>query len=137
VEGVGTVEPSGSMSIHVDSPSDFLLSVINEQGSRTYTAHVGVGRPRDYWLEQNFPNPFNPTTNIRFLVSRQVHVNLTIYDLLGRRVRTMVDEVITPGSRTIVWDGIDEHGYQQSSGTYFFRLTAGDFVETKRMILLK
>jgi flagellar hook assembly protein FlgD len=96
-----------------------------------------VGKPRDFWLEPNFPNPFNPTTNIRFSVDRQTAVSLVIYDLLGQEVRRLVDEVMSPGTRTLSWDGRDDLGRPQASGTYIYRLKAESFLEAKKMVLLK
>jgi hypothetical protein len=137
IDGVGDVPVVGSRVVRVDNAADFVLSVSNGVGTRRYTAHVGVGKPRDFWLEPNFPNPFNPTTNIRFSVHRQTSVSLTIYDLLGQKVRTLFEEVMDPGTRTISWDGMDDGGRPQASGTYIYRLKAESFVEAKKMLLLK
>jgi hypothetical protein len=88
--------------------------------------------PNKYSLEQNYPNPFNPTTNIRFTVPKNGFASLKIYDMSGKEVSTYLDGYITAGSYTAPFDGS-----QLSSGVYFYRLTAGDFVETKKMMLVK
>ena len=88
-------------------------------------------------LVQNYPNPFNPTTMIRFSLARNAHVVLTIYDVRGARVRTLLDEARVPGDHRVVWDGRSDAGVRVSSGIYFYRLTAGNFRETKKMVLLK
>jgi hypothetical protein len=137
IEGLGAVSAGGSTRVHVDNTADYVLHVANAQGSRSYAVHIAVGKPRDFWLEPNFPNPFNPTTNIRFSIDRQTAVSLTIYDLLGQRVRTLVEEVMEPGTRTLSWDGKDDAGKPQASGTYIYRLKADTFMEAKKMILLK
>jgi hypothetical protein len=137
IEGLGDVPAEGSRRVRVDNTGDFVLHISNAQGTRSYAAHVAVGKPRDFWLEPNFPNPFNPTTNIRFSVDRQTAVSLVIYDLLGQEVRRLVDEVMSPGTRTLSWDGRDDLGRPQASGTYIYRLKAESFLEAKKMVLLK
>jgi flagellar hook assembly protein FlgD len=92
--------------------------------------------PGGFRLDANFPNPFNPTTNVRFSVPRRTTVSLTIYNLLGQKVRTLVDEVVDSGTRTVTWGGTDDLGVAQASGTYIYRPQAGDFAQAKKMILL-
>jgi len=87
-----------------------------------------------YLLQQNYPNPFNPGTIIRYAISSTQFVTLKVYDLLGREIATLVNEEKTAGSYNV------EFGMQNlelSSGIYFYKLQAGNFVETKKMILLK
>jgi hypothetical protein len=90
-------------------------------------------------LDQNVPNPFNPRTSIHYSIEETGHVNLTIYDVTGGRVRTLVDATLDPhaGGRNAVWDGKDDHGRPVSSGVYFYRLRTNRRVVTKRMVLLK
>jgi flagellar hook assembly protein FlgD len=88
-------------------------------------------------LEQNFPNPFNPTTGIRYQIAGTAAVSLTVYDLLGQAVRTLVNEIKDAGSYEAVWDGRNDQGQNVGSGIFFYRLQAGTFVETRRMVLLK
>lgn len=88
-------------------------------------------------LEQNRPNPFNPSTTIRFTTSARTHTTVAIYDAAGRRVRTLVDRMLPAGRHDVDWDGRDEHGALQSSGVYFYRLQAGNRAESKKMVLLK
>ena len=90
----------------------------------------------------NYPNPFNPSTSIQFRVGslefrEPVHTRLTIYNIIGQRVRTLVDEAKLPGEYKVVWDGKDENREPVSSGIYLYKLVAGDFSATKRMILIK
>jgi len=88
--------------------------------------------PADFILYQNYPNPFNPTTNIRFRISDAGFVSLKIYDLLGNENLILVNEEISAGEYELTFDGIN-----LPSGTYFYQLRAGNFVETKKMILLR
>ena len=89
-------------------------------------------------LAQNRPNPFNPTTTIEFTVKDRTDVQLRIYNVAGQLVRTLVDEVKSPGEvHTATWDGRNDAGQSVSSGVYFYKLVAGNFVQTKKMVLLK
>lgn len=88
-------------------------------------------------LDQNRPNPFNPTTMIRFVTPERAHVSLVVYDAAGRRVRTLLDERRDIGTHEVHWDGRDDLGAAQSSGVYFYRLQSGAHVESRKMVLLK
>lgn len=88
-------------------------------------------------LEQNYPNPFNPTTDIRYSLATDAQVNLVIYNILGQKVRELVNAQQPAGWYTAHWDGKDELGRPTASGIYFARLVVGDFVDTKRMLLVK
>lgn len=93
--------------------------------------------PDNYKLHQNYPNPFNPTTSIKFSVHKKSDIRLSIYDMLGREVRTFFVSKAEPGTKTIEWDGKDNSGRIMSSGIYLCRMTADKFVESRKMILLK
>jgi subtilisin family serine protease len=100
--------------------------------------------PTDYSLGQNYPNPFNPATTIPFCLKVQgstfkdpLHTTLIIYNILGQKVRTLVDENKLPGRYVVIWDGKDEKCKEVSSGIYFYRLETSGFKETKKMILLR
>jgi hypothetical protein len=82
-------------------------------------------------VEQNYPNPFNPTTTIRFALPKSGHVSLKIYDLLGREVATLVSDELEAGYFTTKWDP------HVSSGVYIYRLRAGDFVQSRKLMLLR
>ena len=88
--------------------------------------------PREYSLGQNYPNPFNPTTIIRYQLPVASDVRLVIYDILGREVATLVNEKIAPGSYEVKWDGVNV-----PTGMYICRMTAGGFVESRKMLLTK
>ena len=88
-------------------------------------------------LAPNYPNPFNPETTIRYQVARSVKVNITIYNVLGQKVRTLVDAARPAGAHRIVWNGKDERGVSVPTGMYFYRMRAGDFVQVRKMLLLQ
>jgi hypothetical protein len=88
--------------------------------------------PMDYTLSQNYPNPFNPTTNINYTVASTVHVRLTVYNLLGQKVATLVDGVRSAGSYTLSWDASN-----LSSGIYIYRLEAGEKIQSRKMLLVQ
>lgn len=96
------------------------------------------GTPQVFALRQNIPNPFNPLTTIRYDVPRGgAGVSLVIYDLAGRRVRELVHERRAAGAWSVQWNGEDERGTRVASGIYFYRMRAGTFVATRKMVLLK
>jgi hypothetical protein len=89
-------------------------------------------------LHQNTPNPFNPMTTIKFDLARDSHVSLKIYDVAGRLVRSLANDQMTAGfGKQVVWNGLDNSGSRVSSGVYFYRLVAGDFTATKKMVVMK
>jgi hypothetical protein len=87
---------------------------------------------KEFELQQNYPNPFNPTTNIQYAISSRQFVKLTVYDLLGREIETLVNEEKTAGTYEVTW-----YAGGLPSGVYFYQLRAGEFIETKKMLLLK
>jgi hypothetical protein len=93
--------------------------------------------PETFSLSQNYPNPFNPTTKIQFSVPSREWVRLDIFNILGQKVNTIVDAPLDAGNYVEEWDGSDESGASVASGIYFYKLTAGSFVDTKKMMLLK
>lgn len=96
-----------------------------------------VTLPSGYDLFQNYPNPFNPVTTIEYTLPVRSHVNISIYNLLGQEVRTLVDGVMSYGNHTASWDGRNSNGLWAASGIYFYRLKTREFIQTKKMILLK
>ena len=88
-------------------------------------------------LHQNHPNPFNPSTTISFSLKSRGHANLAVYDVAGRLVRVLIDGVMEAGPRDVTWDGRDNAGRGVASGVYFYRLEAGEFIETRKMVLLR
>ena len=98
--------------------------------------------PEEFALSQNYPNPFNPRTSIEFSVPIDANVTLTIYNLLGQVVTTLVNEEVSAGHYSTVWNGADNNGFQVSSGIYFYEMKANGnngtaYTQMKKMILLK
>lgn len=96
-----------------------------------------TGIPKVYQLFQNYPNPFNPETQIRYDLPASGHVKLTVYNVLGQKVKVLVDEVQDAGYKSVIWDGKDNSGKDVASGIYFFKIEAQNFDKTKKMVLLK
>lgn len=94
-------------------------------------------RPETYSLSQNYPNPFNPGTQISYELPAGSHVTLTVYNILGQKVTTLVDKEMSVGRYVAEWDGASDGGRQVSSGVYLYKLEAGDFIKTRKMLLLK
>jgi immune inhibitor A len=102
----------------------------------TSVALQGVKIPNSYYLSQNFPNPFNPTTTIRYGIPRTSRVVLTIHNLLGQEVKTLVNEIQSPGNKWITWDGRDNQGDIVGSGIYIYSIRTGTRVEAGKMVRL-
>ncbi len=135
--------PDGQVTIHV----------VNRNGgsavvSQLWLKETGAGLnpqlipenesvPSKFTLEQNYPNPFNPGTTIRFHLPNDGRVRLEVFNLLGQKVRVLVDDNRAAGAHSIVWDGRSEAGVPVGSGIYFYRLVSGPFAETKRMLLIR
>ncbi|NIW68183.1 T9SS type A sorting domain-containing protein [candidate division KSB1 bacterium] len=112
-------------------------AVFRSAESVTSVKAVNKNELQSFVLEQNYPNPFNPSTEIRFELPVERHVNLIIYNVLGRKIKTLVDEVKEAGSHSVTWDGTDENGQPVPSGVYFYRFDAGMVSGTKKMILMR
>jgi hypothetical protein len=93
--------------------------------------------PTAFRLLQNVPNPFNPMTTIAFELPENTEVNLAVYNLVGQRVRVLVLEARGAGRYQVIWDARDDLGRDVSSGVYFYRLKAGDYLATRRMLLVR
>ncbi len=117
-----TSSPNVSVSLHLDV---------------AVSADENENQPVRYHLAQNFPNPFNPSTTIRYDIKKAGKVSLKIYNTLGQEVRTLVNGYRTAGNQTVIWDGKNNQGKSVSSGIYFYRLEAGSFVKTMKMLLVR
>ncbi len=115
----------------------------NESESAAASVVVGVADrpkdaiPTDYALGNNYPNPFNPTTMITYQLPKAGEVKLTIINSLGQKVRTLVTGQVAAGYHQTLWDARDDNGALVGSGTYLYRLEAGNFVQTKKLVLMK
>ncbi|MBC8344180.1 MAG: T9SS type A sorting domain-containing protein, partial [Bacteroidetes bacterium] len=93
--------------------------------------------PKKYALHFNYPNPFNPTTTIRYDLPTDSEVHLVVYDVLGREVKTLINESQEAGFKSVRWNGRNDKGQQVSAGMYFYRIRAGKFSKVQKMVLLK
>tara|TARA_B100000315_G_scaffold260753_1_gene324833 strand:+ start:1354 stop:6642 length:5289 start_codon:yes stop_codon:yes gene_type:complete len=125
------------------SALDDEFTVLSENGPFTLTidkSSLGISEPfipEEFALYQNYPNPFNPVTTITYDIPEGTIVNLTIYDVMGRVVKTLVNEWNEPGRKAVMWNGIDEKGMSLTSGIYIYRINTSGFNEVKKLILLK
>jgi len=111
--------------------------------STTVQAPVGIkvnwgdGIPVTFAMEQNYPNPFNPVTTIRYQLPKSANVHLAVYNMLGQKVKTLVNENQPAKYYSIQWNGLNETGSKVASGIYLYRIEAGDYIKTNKMLLLK
>jgi hypothetical protein len=125
---------SAGVPARADHLYDIITFLQNSVQTPTGVKTAGISNS----LGQNYPNPFNPTTTIEYTLREQSPVELRIYNVAGQLVRTLVSDAKAAGQvHTAVWDGRNDAGQSVSSGVYFYRLTAKDFVQTRKMVLLK
>lgn len=140
-------------AVEIEEPSHKLMFIYHTVGSAgqpdgqreafptfssaTFSLDESNGLPATFGLAQNYPNPFNPTTEISFSLPANQYVELDIFNVLGQKVRSLVNQDMTAGEHTVMWDGRNTGGATVSSGVYFYRIAAGDFTDTKKMMMLK
>jgi hypothetical protein len=93
--------------------------------------------PQSFALHQNYPNPFNPTTTLKYDLPEDAMVNITIYDLMGRSIKSLVNSNQSAGYRSIQWNATNNLGEPVSAGMYIYMIQAGEFRQTRKMVLLK
>ena len=137
--GTGWIANDCKVIVFVQNNTDKKVQnaeVINV-GVLTDVEDSGTGIPSEFALTQNFPNPFNPSTTIKYALSEKSFVSLKIYNMLGEEVRTLVSQDRTAGFHETQWDGRGNDGREVPSGVYLYQMTAGKFSEARKMILLK
>jgi hypothetical protein len=123
-----------------ESGSEFTLEGTGEITVPTenrFTLEKKAVIPIKYTLHQNYPNPFNPITFLRYDLPNQAQVTLTVYDLIGREVAQLVNTTQKAGFKSVQWDATDSFGKPVSAGVYLYQIQAGEFVQTRKMVLLK
>jgi hypothetical protein len=134
------------MPFTINNPNDITVDrIILVNTDRTKIERIQVeiiygqtpSLPLNYILYQNYPNPFNPATTVRFQVPQTSNVTVDIYNMLGQKIRTLFQSQVQRGNYSVSWDGRNDAGVQMSSGTYIYRMTAGAFVQAKKMVLMK
>ena len=93
--------------------------------------------PTQFTLYQNYPNPFNPVTTLRYEIPVNGFVNITVYDMLGRKVKTIINQTQNAGYRSVIWDAKNDFGKLVTAGIYLYQIQAGEYISTKKMVLLK
>ena len=154
-EGIGLFNPNGDMldglSFGVQS-DDISYGRITDGGNEwqffdvptpglTNTDDLNINHdktiPDQYILSPNYPNPFNPLTTLRYDLPEDAMVNITIYDMLGREVKTLVNTTQDAGFRSVIWNATNDYGKPVSAGVYLYQIKAGEFVQIRKMVLLK
>jgi len=113
------------------------VEAVDNFGRPVKTTLVNKVIPTAFALHPNYPNPFNPTTNISFALPVDSKVSLKLYNVAGQLVRTLVNETMPAGNHTVTWDGNNSNGEKVASGIYFYKLNAGDFSKTMKMVMTK
>ena len=129
-------------SFTVSTPTDFYTTPI---ASYTFDILVGLDNlqtqlvmtPLEFTLYPNYPNPFNPVTTLRYDLPENGLVNIIIYDMLGRQVKTLINHTQDAGYRSVIWDATNDFGKPVSAGIYLYQIQAGEYISTKKMVLLK
>jgi hypothetical protein len=118
---------------------EFGLDDIYWEGGGTVSVIEGEfsKAPIKYSLDNNYPNPFNPLTTIRYDLPEDGFVNVTIYDMMGRTVKIVVTEEQSAGVKSVQWDATDSFGKPVSAGVYLYQIQVGEYMQTKKMVLLK
>lgn len=134
----------GSPCINKGDPNPYLNDPDSTRGDIGYWYYqlpTAVGEdeslPVGFELDQNYPNPFNPNTHISFMLPHRAQVRLEVINVVGGTVRSLIDTPLPAGRHAVEWDGLTEQGNRAASGIYFYRLTADDFVSSRKMVLLK
>ena len=110
---------------------------IEIEGANALSAYLEGLLPVEFALHQNYPNPFNSVTTLRYDLPENSLVNIIIYDILGREVKTLVNQIQNAGYQLVVWDATNDYGKQVSAGIYLYQIQAGEYIQTKKMVLLK
>ena len=117
----------------------YTLKQIDFNGEFKYSnvVTVNINNPNSCKLFPNYPNPFNPTTNIVFQVDKKQNVKLTIYNIEGKMILSLIDDELTPGMKNVIWDACDERCQKVPSGVYMYCIQIGNFKEAKKMLLIR
>ena len=97
---------------------------------------LGIAIPDEFAIHQNYPNPFNPVTTLRYDLPEQAHVYIIIYDMLGRKIKTLINEQQDPGYKSLIWNATNDYEKPVSAGIYLYQIQAGEYISTKKMVLL-
>ena len=120
-----------------DFEMDTLIVPVSGIGIMLARIELDAQLPHTLVLYPNYPNPFNPVTTLRYDLPEQTHVNITVYDMLGRQVKTLINHTQDAGYKSVIWNATNDYGKPVSAGIYLYQIQAGDYISTKKMVLLK
>ena len=124
-----------------DSGEEYILTgtdeIVLNQGTTVMTLTKRAILPQEYTLHQNYPNPFNPVTSLSYNLPEQAQVTLIVYDLMGRKITQLINTIQEAGYKSVQWNATDTFGKPVSAGVYLYQIQAGEFVQTRKMVLLK
>jgi hypothetical protein len=137
-----TVYTYSDNTVTDDETYDYRIADVDYDGNKEYHSMTVMGVspasiPITYVLHQNYPNPFNPITTLQYDLPENALVNITIYDMMGKVVRTLINMEQTAGYKSIQWNATNDEGKPVSAGLYLYTIQAGEFRQTKKMVLLK
>jgi hypothetical protein len=130
-----SIRDGGEYGMH--NPKYIIDALVASRNALIGIVPISTEVPVRYEMTQNYPNPFNPKTKFKFSVAKTGHVRIIVYDITGREVVQLVNSVLTPATYEADWNSMNGSGQQVSSGVYFYRIVAGDFIEVKKMVLVK
>jgi hypothetical protein len=131
----GSMPPQNNPDLSADQ-INLIAQWIDQGASLQLSEEINIS-PQEYTLHQNYPNPFNPNTSMNFDLPKDGLVNITIYDMMGRVVKTLVNGSQTAGFKSIRWNATNDRNEPVSAGLYIYTIQAGDFRQTRKMVLLK
>ena len=140
IDAIELSEPSHSLTYYYNDYSSGVPEVKSIHPEMERTEVNLANGPADstvYAMDQNYPNPLNPVTEIKYAIPEAGHVKIMVFNILGQNVRNLVDKEQSVGQYSVVWDGKDTNGETVASGVYFYRIKANEFSETRKMLLLK
>jgi hypothetical protein len=150
VDGELRVAMAGATPMSSGSVAAVMVRLKNKESRLNFSADVMLNElsqpldaveiaavPAEFALQLNYPNPFNPSTTIKYQIASDANVNLDIWNLQGQKIRTLVGKEQKSGYYSVVWDGRNEAGQTVSTGLYLYRVQAGSFVATHKMLLIK
>ena len=141
MEAAGVEQISGNWTILVTDGQDTTLATNGPRYLMVDATTVGVededGLPNQFALEQNYPNPFNPVTTVEYALPKRTTVDITVYDILGNKVRTLVSGTKKAGHHSIQWHGRNDHGQQVSTGVYWYRMQTPEYQTVRKMVYMK
>jgi hypothetical protein len=127
---VKVVQDNATGMDYSDDSGNFIINI--STGIKNAKNHIDK-----FVLYSAYPNPFNPSTTIRYALSNSSRITLKVYNILGEKIRTIVDEFQSPGEKSVMWDGTNNQGKSVGSGVYLYQLQSGNEIKTKKMTLLK